>query len=71
MAHLDTDILASLLNETPTYAASVKEACKQHLDERKQTTEAMDLLKLYDNARKHSPYVEGEDNIKRKKKANT
>lgn len=65
---MDTGTLASLLGETDAYANSVKESCQRHLDERSQTSEALDLLKLYHRAREHSPYVEGEDNSKRMKK---
>lgn len=68
---MEADVLASLLGETPTYAASVQEACQRHLDERSQTSEAMDLLKLYHRAREHSPYVDGDDNSKRQKKGHT
>lgn len=67
---METDVLATLLGETPTYAASVQEACQRHLDERSQTSEAMDLLKLYHRAREHSPLVDG-DSSKRQKKAHT
>lgn len=71
MANLDDTNLALLLGETETYARSVKEACQRHLDERNQTSEALDLLKLYHKAREYSPYVEGETNTKKTKKANT
>ncbi|XP_052821245.1 DNA fragmentation factor subunit alpha-like isoform X2 [Mya arenaria] len=71
MADMDKGALAMLLGETETYAQSVQEACQRHLDERHQTTEAMELLKLYHKAREHSPYVEGEDNSKRQKFAHT
>lgn len=68
---MSTSALATLLGETETYAGAVQEACQRHLDERLQTSEAMELLKLYHKAREHSPYVEGEDTAKRQKFANT
>jgi len=68
---MDVGTLASLLGETEVYAGSVREACQRHLDERAQTSEAMELLKLYHRAREHSPYVEGEDKGKRQKFAHT
>lgn len=71
MAEMSTSNLAQLLGETETYAKSVQEACQRHLDDRQQSTEALELLKLYHKAREHSPYVEGEDTSKRKKFAQT
>lgn len=71
MADMSTSSLAQLLGETETYAKSVQEACQRHLDERQQTSEALQLLKLYHKAREHSPYVEGEDTSKRQKFAQT
>lgn len=71
MADMNTSSLALLLGETETYAKSVQEACQRHLDDRQQTSEALQLLKLYHKAREHSPYVEGEDTGKRQKFAHT
>ena len=68
---MSTSALSTLLGETETYAWAVQEAFQRHLDERLQTSEAMELLKLYHKAREHSPYVEGEDTAKRQKFANT
>ena len=62
--------LAHLLGDTEAYAKAVQEACQRHLDEREQASEAMGLLKLYQKAREHSPYV-GDDDPKRKKLAHT
>lgn len=70
MVSVSPSFLAQLLSDTETYAKSVQEACQRHLDEREQATEAMDLLKLYQKAREHSPYV-GDDDSKRKKFAHT
>ena len=70
MVSVSPAYLGQLLCDTETYAKSVQEACQRHLDEREQATEAMDLLKLYQKARDHSPYV-GDDDQKRKKFAHT
>lgn len=70
MTSMETSSLATLLGETETYAKSVQEACQRHLDERTQTTEAMELLKLYHKAREHSPYVDGSDDSKRARLGN-
>lgn len=64
---MTTSNLAQLLGETETYAKSVQEACQRHLDDRQQTSEALELLKLYHKAREQSPYVEGTDTSKRQK----
>ncbi|KAL4221018.1 hypothetical protein ACF0H5_019281 [Mactra antiquata] len=71
MAEMETSDLALLLGETETYAKSVQEACQRHLDDRQQTSEAMELLKLYHKAREHSPYVDGDDSTKKKKFSHT
>ena len=70
MAGMSSSNLAQLLGDTETYAKVVQEACQRHLDERQQTTEALELLKLYHKAREHSLYVE-EDEPKRQKLSNT
>ncbi|OPL22014.1 DNA fragmentation factor, 45 kD, alpha subunit [Mytilus galloprovincialis] len=62
--------LAHLLQDTENYAKTVQEACQRHLDERSQTTQALDLLQLYHNARQNSPFI-GDDETKRQKLANT
>jgi hypothetical protein len=71
MSNMSTSNLAQLLGETEIYAKSVQEACQRHIDDRQQTSEALDLLKLYHKAREHSPYLEGEDTSKRQKFAHT
>jgi hypothetical protein len=68
---LPADHLALLLQDTVNYAKTVQEACQRHLDERLQTTEALDLLQLYHNARKKSPFIGEDDSGKRQKLANT
>ncbi|XP_067658688.1 DNA fragmentation factor subunit alpha-like [Haliotis asinina] len=50
--------LASLLQDTESYAKALQDSCSRHLDERQQAAEAIDLLRLYHRARQHSPYVE-------------
>ncbi|KAK3106261.1 hypothetical protein FSP39_016255 [Pinctada imbricata] len=66
-----TDALSHLLHDTETYARAVQEACQRHLDDRNQTSQAMDLLQLYHSARQYSPYVEEGDGAKRTKHSNT
>ncbi|KAL3861827.1 hypothetical protein ACJMK2_007842 [Sinanodonta woodiana] len=60
--------LAQMLLDTEEYAKAVQEACRRFLDERQQTSEAMELLCLYHKARECSPYVndEGEGNKRQK-----
>ncbi|XP_070186579.1 DNA fragmentation factor subunit alpha-like isoform X2 [Littorina saxatilis] len=53
--------LARELGETERYAHAVQDACQRHLDERQHTKEAVDLLRLYHEARKVSPYVDAPD----------
>lgn len=65
------DVLAHLLNDTETYAKAVQDACQRHLDERLQTTEALDLLRLYHTARQCSPYVGDGSDAKKQKFSNT
>ncbi|KAJ8319814.1 hypothetical protein KUTeg_001401 [Tegillarca granosa] len=65
------DVLAHLLNDTETYAKAVQDACQRHLDERSQTTEALDLLRLYHTARQCSPYVGDGSDAKKQKFSNT
>ncbi|XP_061197838.1 DNA fragmentation factor subunit alpha-like [Saccostrea echinata] len=67
---MDISVLAHLLQDTENFAKSIQEACQRHLDERSQTSEAMDLLRLYHTARQSSPYVE-DTGPKRKKHAHT
>ncbi|XP_062618704.1 DNA fragmentation factor subunit alpha-like [Saccostrea cucullata] len=67
---MDVPMLANLLQDTENFAKSIQEACQRHLDERNQTSEAMDLLRLYHTARQSSPYVE-DTGPKRKKHAHT
>ncbi|KAL5013706.1 hypothetical protein ScPMuIL_007976 [Solemya velum] len=54
---MDTTQLSSLMKETDTLAKDVQDSCQRYLDDRNQATEAIDLLRLYDTARKKSPYV--------------
>jgi len=68
---LPADHLALLLQDTENYAKTVQDACQRHLDERSQTTEALNLLQLYHNARKKSPFIGEDDPGKRQKLANT
>lgn len=63
--------LAHLLQDTENYAKTVQEACQRHLDERSQTTQALDLLQLYHNARQNSPFIGETDDTKRQKLSNT
>ncbi|XP_056013642.1 DNA fragmentation factor subunit alpha-like isoform X3 [Ostrea edulis] len=67
---IDVSMLAHLLQDTENFAKSIQEACQRHLDERMQTSEAMDLLRLYHTARQSSPYVE-DSGPKRQKHAHT
>lgn len=69
---LSVPALASLLHDTESFAEAVQEACQRHLDERMQTSEAMDLLRLYHTSRQNSNLIIGEDSsAKRQKSANT
>ena len=68
---MDTAALTQLLRDTENYAHAVQQACQRHLDERNQTSEAMDLLRLYHSARQYSPYVDESDKGKRSKHSNT
>lgn len=70
IVEMDVALLAHLLQDTENFAKSIQEACQRHLDERTQTAEAMDLLRLYHTARQSSPYVE-DTGPKRQKHANT
>lgn len=63
--------LAQLLQDTESYAEAIQEACQRHLDERSQTAEAMDLLRLYHKARTTSPYIGEDADSKRQKMSNT
>lgn len=67
---VDTQVsdLACELGESERYAQSVKDACQRHLDDRQNTKEAVDLLRLYHHARKVSPYVDAEDGTSGKKR---
>lgn len=67
---MNVAVLAHLLQDTENFAKSIQEACQRHLDERTQTAEAMDLLRLYHTARQTSPYVE-DTGPKRQKHAHT
>nr|XP_022343428.1 DNA fragmentation factor subunit alpha-like [Crassostrea virginica] len=67
---MNVAMLAHLLQDTENFAKSIQEACQRHLDERTQTAEAMDLLRLYHTARQTSPYVE-DTGPKRQKHAHT
>ena len=58
---LKADDLAHELSESDRYASAVRDACQRHLDERQKTKEAVDLLRLYHEARKVSPYVDSGD----------
>ncbi|ESO88849.1 hypothetical protein LOTGIDRAFT_234417 [Lottia gigantea] len=62
----DSNDLCHLLQETECYVKALQEACQRHLDERQLSTEAIDLLRLYHQSRKNSPYVEDEGGKKRK-----
>ncbi|KAL8587697.1 hypothetical protein ACOMHN_020915 [Nucella lapillus] len=53
--------LAHELGESDRYANAIRDACQRHLDERQHTKEAVDLLRLYHQARKVSPYVDTGD----------
>ncbi|XP_060066685.1 DNA fragmentation factor subunit alpha-like [Ylistrum balloti] len=69
---LSVPALANLLHDTESYAEAVQEACQRHLDERMQTSEAMDLLRLYHTSRQNSNLIIGEESsTKRQKSANT
>lgn len=69
---MNVPALASLLQDTESYAEAIQEACQRHLDERTQTSEAMDLLRLYHASRQKSTLIIGEDSAsKRRKAANT
>lgn len=70
IVEMDVALLAHLLQDTENFAKSIQEACQRHLDERTQTAEAMDLLRLYHTARQSSPYVE-DTGPKRQKHAHT
>lgn len=70
IVEMDVAMLAHLLQDTENFAKSIQEACQRHLDERTQTAEAMDLLRLYHTARQSSPYVE-DTGPKRQKHAHT
>ncbi|KAK6175550.1 hypothetical protein SNE40_013993 [Patella caerulea] len=61
--------LSQLLKETESYAKALQDACQRHLDERHVTSEAIDLLRLYHQSRKNSPFVE--DDSKKRKLENT
>ncbi|XP_041378124.1 DNA fragmentation factor subunit alpha-like [Gigantopelta aegis] len=61
-----TESLSALLQDTESYARALQDSCQRHLDERTQTTEAIDLLRLYHKARQVSPYVENDPSKKRK-----
>ena len=60
--------LARELGESERYAQAVQDACQRHLDERQRTKEAVDLLHLYHEARKVSPYVDTDDGSSSKKR---
>lgn len=60
--------LAHELGESERYSQAVQDACQRHLDERQHTKEAVDLLRLYHEARKVSPYVDTEDSSSGKKR---
>ncbi|XP_064599201.1 DNA fragmentation factor subunit alpha-like [Liolophura sinensis] len=64
---MTVDELCSLLQDTRDFAQSLQSACQRHLDERQQTAEAIDLLRLYHKARQFSPYVGGESDTKKRK----
>ncbi|PVD35311.1 hypothetical protein C0Q70_02271 [Pomacea canaliculata] len=66
LAEADTTELAQDLGESIVYAQSLQEACQRHLDDRVQTREAIDLLRLYSKAHSISPYVETESSKKRR-----
>eukprot|EP00745_Piridium_sociabile_P017424 TRINITY_DN26198_c0_g1_i10.p1 TRINITY_DN26198_c0_g1~~TRINITY_DN26198_c0_g1_i10.p1 ORF type:complete len:209 (+),score=35.98 TRINITY_DN26198_c0_g1_i10:47-673(+) len=61
MVDLGGPRLAIELKESEEYARAIKEACQRHLDERQRAKEAVDLLRLYHEARKISPYVDSGD----------
>lgn len=54
----DIQDLIQELGESERYAAALQDACQRHLDDRHQTKEALDLLRLYHHARSISPYVD-------------
>ncbi|OWF41252.1 DNA fragmentation factor subunit alpha-like [Mizuhopecten yessoensis] len=65
---LSVPALASLLHDTESFAEAVQEACQRHLDERTQTSEAMDLLRLYHTSRQKSNLIIGEDSSSKRPK---
>ncbi|KAK7507662.1 hypothetical protein BaRGS_00001597 [Batillaria attramentaria] len=65
---VDVSDLAHELGESSGYAKALQDACQRHLDERQQTAEALDLLRLYHRARTESTYVEPESGAGSKKR---
>ncbi|XP_076459061.1 DNA fragmentation factor subunit alpha-like isoform X2 [Babylonia areolata] len=60
--------VAHELGESEDYARAIQDACQRHLDERQNTKEAVDLLRLYHESRKISPYVDAGDGPSRRKR---
>lgn len=64
---MKTADIASLVQDSEHYAKSLQESCQRHLDDRQQTSEALDLLRLYHSARQNSPYIGDESGSKKRK----
>ncbi|CAH1773842.1 unnamed protein product [Owenia fusiformis] len=62
--------LAGLLND-PNMAKAVQETCQEHLDNREQTKEAMDLLQLYHKAKQHKLQHNNDNSAAKKPKLDT
>lgn len=65
---VDVAELGRELGESEGYAKALQDACQRHLDERQQTVEALDILRLYHKARTESPYVDPESGASGKKR---
>ncbi|CAL1543319.1 unnamed protein product [Lymnaea stagnalis] len=57
----DTEQLAQLLDSSKSIVSSIQDGCQRHLDDRAQTKEALELLKLYHEANQHTPHINNTD----------